>query len=294
MFARLFTLSVLTLFALGVSGFQAFATNYHRGNQSCWDFEGVEKNYRKRIRDTSYRYLYAYCLLVKGDNDSDALFHLYRLRNHHRYVPAAYMIAKYTESKGVFNEAIYHDKVNEAIGAYSTVLSLMTSDYPNDGDSVLRQEEQDRQIELVSRYQLTYLHHLRFMNGVIGTHNMYLVQSPNYKGNKNLNTYPEYRLYTLDSLQQVIRYGNKCHNLPDKKYFNPVYYEQLTKECDFLVGIAEYLMPLEEERLDLLNDRYCQKRTCTRYDDLVKEIFTINKIIYEDWLELWRHISEKR
>ena len=44
MFARFFTLSVLTLFALGVSGFQALATEYQRGNFICTDFEGAKEN----------------------------------------------------------------------------------------------------------------------------------------------------------------------------------------------------------------------------------------------------------
>ncbi len=94
--------------------------------------------------------------------------------------------------------------------------------------------------------------------------------SPSYEGDRDLETYPDYSPYTIDSLSNIIEFANRCIALPNKNHFNPSYYIGYQKACQILKDVAETLMPMELEALTLLATESCGKDlpNCQEYDEL--------------------------
>ncbi len=283
--------------ALLASGSQGFATEYIRGYLHCTDYEKAEKNYNMEPDDKDYEYFYARCLLVKGENDFEALRYMHRLVNQHEWVPAAFMIALYTETDGKFDGQLDVDNINKVIEDYYKVLFLINLDprYPDAHDNLQRYYEVVDQMELNASYSLSFLYSNKFMNGVLGTHNRRLLQSPGYEGDRNENTYPEYNPYTLDSLDKMLEHGRECQHLPRKQYFNPIYYNSITEGCRLYADLAEALKPLEQKRLSILNQESCQdlnENNCPEYYEVLYEILDLVKKNQTDQDETLRPILE--
>ena len=136
---------------------------------------------------------------------------------------------------------IDRDNIEKAIQAYFWVLFLIDfgPNYPVDPDHILY--EANAQAELSSTYLVPLLYFRKFDSGSYGNQNRHLLMSPSYEGDRDLKTYPEYNLYTIDSLDKTIEFANRCINLPDKPHFMTEYYRGYQKACQVLKDTATAL-----------------------------------------------------
>ena len=248
-----------------------FANIYSRGNWSCTDFKNMEQTYRSDPENIYFQRGYARCLITRGDDTQGmAILHdIVKYSDHPGRVGAAWMIANYLSSGGTFEDVIDENNINEAIKAYGKVVFFIRLDpnYPN-GNGIY---EEEAQIELKSHHFLPLLYFEKFRYGIQGSSNAYWQNSLSYSGNGGLNTYQVYSPYTIDSLNKTIEFANQCLDLPFKRYFKHRVYEKIKAGCRVLKEVALTLLPIEQERLILLNTNSCS-------DDLVqcdefKEVF---------------------
>ena len=260
-------LTVLILF-LSSSALSS-ATEYSRGNDICDDFEEVKELYQMEPNDIDYQFGYGYCLVLKGEDDK-GLSLLYPLSEHYNDIPSAFFIAKYIETGGKLDSTIDRYNIEKAIQAHFRVLFLIDvgPNYPYDPDH--RLYEINVQAELSSTYKVPYLYLKKFQGGAYGNQNRHLLMSPSYEGERDLETYPDYSPYTIDSLSNIIEFANRCIALPKKSHFMTEYYKAYQKACQILKDVAETLMPMELEALTLLATESCGKDlpNCQEYDEL--------------------------
>ena len=121
------------------------------------------------------------------------------------------------------------------------------------------------------------IQYLRFNYGIQGHHSWHLRQSPSYEGDRSIETHPKYSPYTIDSLNQTIEMAERCTSLPKKRHFQPGYYQQVTAYCRLLKETAQTILPLERERLHLLNLESCKSDLpkCRDYDELTDKISAV-------------------
>ena len=255
----------------------AFANSYERGNWLCGDFSRAERNHRADPQSIHYRMGYGGCLILKGE-DHRGLAILHNIVNHSDQparVEAAWMLAEYIDSGGNFGDTIDEDNIDKAIEAYLKVVSFISSDrnYPN-GNEIY---EEESQIELKTHYRLPLLYFEKFKYGGSGTYSMHLLSSPSYHGDRNLNTYPEYSPYTVNSLERTIEFAHICIDLPFKRHFQRRVYEATKAECQVLKEAATALLPLERQALILLSIDSCRNDIiqCDEYNEVLSKISPI-------------------
>ena len=286
------------------ASFNVFAILYSKESNGA-GCSRLEMRYNEEIADgdlyVAVAREYARCLIFEKEKEEKALSLLHYSADRGD-VPAAFYLARYIQTGGTFEMGDRdYDKLNETIMAYLRVLSLIKGDfnYPWGGDRSMNEMEDS--IELNSHYQIpiTYFH--KFIEGAIGIYNLYLMQSPNYNGERDLNTYPDYNLYTQDSLEKTIEHAETCLSLPKKDYFSERDYKAHQSACQVLKDGAQTLLPLEGERLSLLNKRSCRDTLpyCQEYDDLVDgKMIPIIRDAYDEleviFSELNRFLAEER
>ena len=271
---------MLVLFSLVFFSFAdlAFANNYSRGNWFCGDFRDAEQDYRADPENIYNRIGYAHCLIVNG-KDSGGLAILHNIVDHSTEparVKAAWMVANYISTGGTFENTTDEDNINEAIAAYGRVIFFISLDpnYPQDGNSLY---EEEAQIELTTHYRLPLLYSDKFKKGATGTDNIHLLSSPSYNGDRDLNTYPEYSPYTIDSLEKAIEFADQCLALPLKRHFQSSSYRNYKAGCQVLKEAAQDILPLERQRLVLLDTDSCSNDLplCSEHQEIKKEIVSI-------------------
>ena len=291
--------SVVLLFVFFSSSL-SFATSYSQGNEICGDFEGAKANYEMDTENITYQYIYAYCLILKGE-DNKGLILMHPLAGYYNHIPSAFFIARYIKSGGRIDQiGLIMDRYNieKAIQAYFRVLFLIDlgPNYPHDPNH--RRYEADMQVELNSTYSVPFLYLRKFWGGIAGLHSEHLLISPSYEGDKkDLNTYPEYSPYTIDSLNNVIEFAGRCINLPNQPHFKSEYYKLYQEACQVLKDTAATLLPMEMEKLTLLaSDCGKDLPKCLEYKKLVdrevsllkqnevelRKIFKLNGITIEE------------
>ena len=262
----------------------AFANSYSRGNWSCRDFRDAEQDYQSDPENIYRQMGYAGCLITRGqgDDDTQGMAILHGIVDHNTdpaRVGAAWQIANYLSSGGTFEDKIDENNINAAIEAYGRVVFFirLDPDYP-DGNSIY---EEEAQIELKSHYRLPLLYFYKFNYGLVGTHNMYKSKSPSYNGDGNLNTYLEYDPYTIDSIEKTIKFADQCLALPRKRHFIDRVYEKIMVKCRVFKNAALALLPLERERLVLLDTYSCSDDLiqCDAYNDILTN--KINPVIIQ-------------
>ena len=195
---------------------------------------------------------------------------LYPLLEHYNDIRAAFFIAKYIETGGKMNLTINRHNIEKAIQAHFRVLFLIDvgPNYPYDPDH--RLYEEDVQAELSSTYSVPSLYLKKFHGGAYGNQNRHRLMSPSYEGERDLETYPDYSPYTIDSLSNIIEFANRCIALPNKPHFISQYYKGYQRACQILKDVAETLMPMELEALTLLATESCGKDlpNCQEYEEL--------------------------
>ena len=248
------------LLLFSVSGW----AEYKRGNQVCTDKS--EEYYRQDSENLDNQYLYASCLVIKGEDDK-GLPLLYLLADHKSLVTANFFLADYLGTDGKFIQYLTEDNIDEAIKYHlhtQAIISLIPT-YPEPDYFFY---ERQRQMELNSVYAVPSIYLAKYELGVIGDYRKHLLLSPSYQGDRNKVTYPEYNPYMLDSLNKVVRYAGECASQPQKRHFDPVRYRATTEACRLLEERALTLIPLEEERQSILLQPHCKdlnKTNCPEY-----------------------------
>ena len=241
-------------------GSLSLAENHANERFTCDNLERAKKLHEDLPNNINAEINYAICQVLIGDRE-EGLRRLYHVTEKHNNVFSAYFLAEYIEYGGDFKMPIDGDKIDEAIDAYFRVLFLidLTPYYPRGYERY----EYDGQMELQSHYRVPYLYMQKFAVGAGGLYREHLLNSPSYKGDRELNTYPKYSPYTLDSLGKVIKHANRCIALPKKSYFRQPHYDDHQEACRILKDTAEALLPLEEKRLNSLAVESCS-------DDVLK------------------------
>ena len=272
----------------------AFANSYKRGDYSCPDFQKYEKIYRADPTGGD-AVAYARCLIAREKDDVRALTILdSEIRNGR--VDAARDKAVYAATGGTMEMTKLDDRYyNEGLRAYEQVLFLINSkpDYPKG----FRSTERVEQHELEAYYYLVHISTVKSLHGMEGIHNAHLLQSPTYKGTRDLKLYPKYSPYTLDSLDRTIQYAGRCANLPQKRHFQPLMYRQTMAYCRLMKDYSRKLRKLEADRLTLLNGKSCARdiEQCSGYKDVVfNKIFPYKKVKEQEIKRIWgaKSVSE--
>ena len=268
----------VALAALTAVNAQAFANSYTRGILECTNFNRTEQRYRSDPENIDRRMAYALCLLTRGD-DSQGMAILHNIVDHStepERVNAAWLVANYISTGGTFEDTTDEDTINEAIEAYKRIVFFISLDpyYPEKGNSLY---EEESQMELRTNYRIPMLYFDKFMKGAQGTDNMHLLRSPSYEGERDLNTYPKYSPYTIDSLEQMIKFADQCLALPPKRHFQSEAYGKVKAGCQVLKEAATALLPLEQERLVLLDTDSCSDDLpqCSQYYEIKDEMLPI-------------------
>ena len=265
----------------------SFATSYSRGSFTCSNFEEMEERYNAKPESIDLKTGYARCLIAKGNDEGLTRLHI--IDEHQGNIVAAYYIAKYIETDGTFEQTT-DDRVDEAIEAYFRILALidLEPNYPVP-DYILY--EINGQMELKATYAVPKLYNDKFLKGAYGIEKYYLLQSPDYKGDRDLETYPEYNRYTVDSLNKTIKFANHCINLPAKGHFDLELYTAYKKACQVLKDMATALLPMEIKRLTFLeNQTSCRDLSnCPEYDELVDPMVAIAEQGLSDKADILRH-----
>ena len=234
----------------------SMSDSYYRGTYRCESFQNTEDLYRSDPNSIYLRIEYAGCLLVRGD-DTEALSILHDIAYQHNSVKVAHVIAEYIETGGIFDRTtVDDDNIDEAIEAYRKVLSFidLNPEYP---ENEYMNDEEQKLIDLISHYSIPKLYFHRYLKGAQGTDSFHLLRSPSYAGDGDLNTYPAYAPYTMESLNNMLRFSNICTSLPFKGFHEKGGYDRHMNACRALKEASIELLPLEEERLVLLGTESC-------------------------------------
>ena len=209
-------LALFFIFSLPLS----FANYYKRGDYICNDFEKAEEKYKKEPQEFILESVYAMCLLIRGDDDVQAINILESLAYTHNDVIAAFILADYTATGGTLDTTKFDENnFDEALPAYGRVLLLIDrhANYPHPS-FVASEWAGQRELEAYRSWVL--VQYLRFNYGALGLYNWHLLQSPSYKGDRNLEIFPKYNPYSIDSLNRAIEMAERCVSLPQKKAFS--------------------------------------------------------------------------
>ena len=286
---------LLVMFAAGLATSlatpPAFANSYKRANFSCKDFQRAEKYYRSDPTG-GYAGAYALCLIARNRGDDVRALTILDSEIAKGNVPAARLKAFYIASGGTMANKLDDRNYNEALQAYGKVLLLINlqPDYPKGFEIT----EEAQQHELEAYAYLVYISYFKSVDGMVGIHNAHLLQSASYKGGRNLKLYPQYRPYTVDSLERTVEYAETCANLPKKHYFQTLKYHQTTAYCRMVEKAAGELLDLEKERLTLLDGKTCARdiEQCSKYQSILnRQIIPLVKKFQEEDIKIWKTTS---
>ena len=253
--------------------FSSFA-KYQRGYRACSDKS--EEYYKQDSENIEYQYLYASCLVIKGE-DSKGLPQLYLLADHNSSLTANFFLADYLWTDGRFENLITEKNLNEAIHYYLRTQAIIDL-IPNYPEPNYFFHEKSHQMELKAIYRVPYLYLTKYNLGIIGNYRIHQLQSPSYQGNRNKETYPEYNTLMWDSLDKAHRFAKQCASLPQKRHFDSIFYKATIEACDLLKDLVASLIPLEEKRQEILLQSHCKdlnETNCPEYYDTHTEAYDL-------------------
>ena len=276
-----FTLLVTTLAASFVLcfGSLSWSNSITKGRYTCKDFAKAERLYKSKPQSINYEIAYGACLALNG-NSTDGLIRLRRIAKQNNHAFAALFVTEYVETGGRFQAPIDFDNINEAIFGYGQVLAYINwegNSYPQSEPIDYTIDERRYQMELRAYHRIPRLYRSKFIRGFKSTYHRYLLTSPSYTGKRDLPIYPQYSLYTQDSLDKVIESANRCLYLPQKRHFKPNRYSFNKKACKVLKEEAIALRPLEDKRLVLLATESCKRDlpNCKEYNEIHQQMRNI-------------------
>ena len=262
---------MIKVFSILFFSFSALAETYHRGNQSC-DFSIAKDYYKQDSENLRHQTLYASCLIIKGE-DAQGLSMLYPLADFKSQVNASFFLAEYLSTEGKFTAHVSNKDINEAIKYYFHTLALIAL-IPTYPEPDYWADEKHYQMELNSVFRVSELYLWKYKLGAIGD---YYTRS-SYEEERNKETYPQYNDLMKDSLDKALQHSTECANMPQKRHFNPDRYEATIKYCLLLKELILNLIPLEEERQEILLQPNCKKLNesdCLEYYETHSEIHNL-------------------
>ena len=218
-------LSAIAFFVFATS--PGFGESYRSGTYGCVDFEDTERQYKERLNDpdpyVSVTLVYALCLLLKGevtnnqDDVSKGMLILHGLADQHSNIVANYWIAEYHSTGGDFKTKIADRNLDLAVNYYSRTLAIIKT-YNSYSPLIYSMWEKNHNIEMKTYYFLPLIYLAMFYNGVYGDYSVRLLNSPSYEGDRDLETYPEYRNNIMGYIDSAIEHAGNCKNLPLKSH----------------------------------------------------------------------------
>ena len=151
-------------------------------------------------------------------------------------------------------------------------------------------------MHLNSLYNVPRLYLVKYELGAIGDYRVHLMQWPGYEG-ESKDTFPKYNTFMRDSLNQGLQQAQNCRDLPRKRYHNPDHYKANVESCTLLVDLIKTLIPLEEQRQQILLD--CRDENgimqmgmenCPKYYESHKEINNLIEAYSEAAFAIFRDI----
>ena len=265
-----------------------------RGAESC-DFSVAENYYQQDPNDLSNQVLYAVCLVIKGD-DAKGVPMLYHLADQKSSVKANYFLAEYLSTDGRFANPSTKKTLDEAINYYYRTLAIidLIPTYP-EPDYFF--QEKNYQMHLNSAYSVPRLYLAKYQLGAAGDYMAHLMQWPGYEG-ESKDTFPKYNRFMRDSLNQGLQQAQHCRDLPRKRYHNPDHYKANVESCTLLVDLIKTLIPLEEQRQQILLD--CRDENgvvqmgmenCPKYYESHKEINNLMEAYSEAAFAIFRPVT---
>ena len=256
-------LSVIAFFVFATS--PGFGTRYKSGSFGCADFESEEKAYMEQLNDpdpsVNVTLVYALCLLLKGevtnnqDNVSKGMLILHGLDDQHSNIVANYWIARYHLSGGDF-KSIADRNLDLAAHYYSRTLAIIKTYNSYPPLEYFMWEATDN-IEMTAYYNLPLVYLAMFYRGVYGDYSVRLLNSPSYEGDRDLETYPEYRDNTMGYINLAIEHAGNCKNLPLKRHFKKPASPYFIKVCALYEEKAKLLKSAYMKRQLILNQDRC-------------------------------------
>ena len=270
----------------------SLATEYRRNDLICTDFENTEKVYKRNPEIPAAQNGYGICLIAKG-HDFGGLKFWHDNADVHNHVHAAFLLANYIETKGTFDlKKPDWDELDATIKAYMRVILYinLTPDYPWGGRFSYVIYEDANQLEIKSRFSVPLYYYNKFFWGFTYSENYKLLNSPSYKGDRDLDvgnssTLDAYGTHTHNSLKSAIEYGDECAGLPMKGHFKPDYYSRYTTACRIIAGLSRKLLPLEFKRRHLIQETNpCGEDLpkCAEYYDLKEKMDALIDEAYKE------------
>ncbi len=257
-------LSAIAFFVFATS--PGFGTVYRSGSFGCGDFEDTERQYKEQLNDpdpyVSVTLVYAICLLLKGevtnnqDNVSKGMLILHGLADQHSNIVANYWIAEYHLSGGDF-KGIADRNLDLAAHYYSSTLAIIKTYNIYPPLDYFMWEATDN-IEMTSYYQLPLVYLAMFYKGVSGDYRVRLLNSPSYEGDRDLETYPEYRDNIMGYINLAIEHAGNCKNLPLKRHFDKSSSPYYIKVCAMYEEKAKLLKSAYMKSQLILNQNNCK------------------------------------
>ena len=293
-------LSAIAFFVFATS--PGFGESYRSGSFGCVDFEDTERQYKEQLNDpdpsVNVTLVYALCLLLKGevtnnqDNVSKGMLILHSLADQHSNIVANYWIAEYHLSGGDFKKSIADRNLDLAAHYYSRTLAIIKT-YNNYPPLEYFTWEATDNIEMTAYYKLPIVYLAMFYKGVSGDYQVRLLNSPSYKGDRNLETYPEYRDNIMGYINLAIEHAGNCKNLPLKRHFEKPASPYFIKVCAMYEEKAKLLKSAYMKRQLILNQDRCKDigsdETVFAY---CPEFYEVEQKIIDTYNSIFKEIKE--
>ena len=159
--------------------------------------------------------------------------------------------------------------------------------------------EENHDIEMKTYYQLPLVYLAMFYRGVSGDYRVRLLNSPSYEGDRDLDTYPEYRDNTMGYINLAIEHAGNCKNLPLKRHFDKASPYHI-KVCAMYEEKAKLLKEAYVKRQFILNQDRCKDigsdetvfAYCPEIDEAVKKISDTYDSIFVEVKEIFHPIRD--
>ena len=292
-------LSAIAFFVFATS--PGFGESYRSGSFGCADFEAEEKAYMEQLNDpdpsVNVTLVYALCLLLKGevtknqDDVSKGMLILHGLADQHSNIVANYWIARYHLSGGDF-KGIADRNLDLAAHYYSRTLAIIKTynSYPHLEYFLW---EGNHNIEMTAYYDLPLVYLAMFYRGVSGDYRVRLLNSPSYEGDRDLETYPEYRDNIMGYINLAIEHAGNCKNLPLKRHFHKSVSSYFIKVCAMYEEKAKLLKSAYMKRQLILNQDNCKDigsdETVFAY---CPEFYEVEQNIIDTYNSIFKEIEE--
>ena len=299
---RKVVLLIVLLLGLSLICFSSFGTIYRSGGFGCGDFEDTERQYMEQLHDpdpyVSVTLVYALCLLLKGEvtnnqeNVSKGMLILHGLADQHSNIVANYWIAEYYFLGGDF-VSIDDRNLDLAVKYYSRTLAIIKTYNSYPPLKYIMWEETDN-IEMEAYYMLPLVYLTMFYSGVTGDYHVRLLNSPSYEGDRDLETYPEYRGNIMGYIDLAIEHAGNCKNLPLKRHFDKPISSYYIKVCAMYEEKAKLLKEAYVKSQTILNQDRCKdigsdkivSAYCPESDEALQKIIDTDDSIFEETKEI--------